>query len=141
MVRLTPESNDQRRVVAKFLAIDLGVGVQEGENAAVAGVGDDLGLGELGGERRHHGFLDRVDPRAREAADGDRARVLRLENLRDRGIGDAIDLVEDEDRRLLATLQFLQDGVDGADVLLGLGVRGVDDVEQELGGAGLGAWP
>ena len=59
------------------------------------------------------------------------------EHVEERAVGDAVGLVQHEERRLVGQPELLEHLLDGLDLLLGLGARGVDDVQQQVGLAGL----
>ena len=74
-----------------------------------------------------------VEPRPGNGTDGDRARMVFFQYMQIRRILQSIDLIEDQQRRFAIAAQLLEHAVDGGDLLLGLGIAGIDDVQQEPG--------
>jgi hypothetical protein len=64
-----------------------------------------------------------------------------LQDVEERAIGDAVGLVQDQDRGMIREPELFQDGLHRLDLRLGLGARGVDDVEQRSACGPLRAWP
>ena len=78
-----------------------------------------------------------VEPLALRGADGDAVAVVGPEDVEERAVGDAVGLVQDEDRRVVGQPELFEDRLDGRDLHLGLGAGGVDDVQEQVGLAGL----
>lgn len=124
-------------VAVVFLVENGGVAFEVGENLAVGESdveeGFDGGFIELGAD----GAFELVESVAAGGADGDGVGVSGEEDVEEGSVADAIDLVEDEDDGLLGEFEFGEHGLDGGDLLLGLGAGCVDDVEEDVGAAGL----
>ena len=59
--------------------------------------------------------------------------MVRPQHVEERAVGDAVGLVQDEDRRMVGQLELVEDLLDGADLLLGLRARRVDHVQEQVG--------
>ena len=81
--------------------MDLGVLGQVGQDAAVADAGLDLGVERPLVQGLADGLLQAVEPLAPGGADGDRVAVVGPEDVEERAVGDAVGLVQDEDRRVV----------------------------------------
>ena len=124
------EAADGDTVVVKMLAIDFGMGAEVGQNLAVGSGGFNFGVGEVGAQRRHDCFFQVAEPLPRDSADRHRPRMMLHQHVEIRRIRQAIDLVQNQQRRLVSAAQFLQDGVDRLDLLLGRGAGGIYDVQK-----------
>ena len=65
-------------------------------------------------------FRQLVQPLPRRRAHRHGARMMALQHLQERRVGDPIHLVQHQQRRLVAAAEFLQHRVDGLDLLLGV---------------------
>ena len=92
---------EQDRVLVVGPALDVGVLGQVGQDPAVADAGLDLGVQGPLVEDLADGLLEPVEPLAVGGADADRLVVVGLEDVEERAVGDPVDLVQDQDRRLI----------------------------------------
>ena len=59
------------------------------------------------------------------------------EHVEERAVGHAVGLVQHQDRGMVGQTELLEHALDRLDLLLGLGARRVDHVQQQVGLAGL----
>ena len=88
---------------------------------------------ERGQEGRDLG-PERVHPEAGQGADEDRAREGRRRGTAvEGGLLDEVRLVERDEPRLVAGAELVEDGLDRGPVLSQVRIRGIDDLDQDIG--------
>ena len=118
-------------------AVDLRVLGEVGQDAAVLDPRLDLGVEGPLVQGLADRLLEPVEPLALGGADGDRVAWWAFRTSRNERSGTRSALFSTRIVGLVGQPELLEDGLDRLDLLLGLGARGVDDVEQQVGLAGL----
>src|SRR5262249_13814374 len=108
---------------------DLCVLCDVGKDAAVRHRGLDLGVESTVEQHLAHRLLQLRKALARGGAYGNRLPVAGAEDIQVGAVGDAIDLVERQQGRMLRKAQFVQHRLNGLDLFLRVGTGRVDDVQ------------
>lgn len=114
------------------LVTNLGVLGQIRQNPAIADGGFDLGVESLFGQGLADGLGETVEAVAGGGGDGDGFVVVGFEDVEVGSVGDAVGLVEDEERGVVGEAELVEDALDGVDLSFGFGVGRIHHMKKQV---------
>jgi len=127
------ENAQMNGIVAVVFGEDLSEGVEACEQALFVERHGQFEFGADGFETGTEFVEEGVESFAGACGDGDDLVEETGPTIDGIPCGEPVDLVEDHEDGFLGGADLLEDGVDGADLFLGVGMADIDDVEEEIG--------